>query len=285
MRYLFIDRHRWRFPVGRMCALLEVSRSGYYGWRRRPESERGRQNRRLMVEIRAVHRVTRGVYGSPRVHAELRARGYRCGRHRVARLMRQEGIKARQRRVFKRTTNSSHRLPVAPNLLQRRFRASRPNETWVADITCIPTREGWLYLALLVDVFSRMIVGWVLRDRMTRRLVIEALEMAIGRRRPPRELLHHSDRGSQYASHAYQALLHRHGIRASMSRQGNCWDNALMESAFGRIKSELVHLTDFATREQASVEVFDYIEVFYNRQRRHSSLGYLSPAAFESSVA
>ena len=285
MRYLFIHRHCWRFPVGRMCALLEVSRSGYYGWRRRPESERGRQNRRLVVEIRAVHRATRGVYGSPRVHAELRARGHRCGRHRVARLMRQEGITARQRRAFKRTTNSSHPLPVAPNLLQRRFQASRPNETWVADITFIPTRAGWLYLALLVDVFSRMIVGWVLSDRMTKGLVIEALEMALGRRRPPQALLHHSDRGSQYASHAYQALLHRHGIRASMSRKGNCWDNALMESAFGRIKSELVHLTDFATREQARAEVFDYIEVFYNRQRRHSSLGYLSPAAFESSVA
>ena len=285
MRYLFIHRHCWRFPVGRMCALLEVSRSGYYGWRRRPESERGRQNRRLVVEIRAVHRATRGVYGSPRVHAELRARGHRCGRHRVARLMRQEGITARQRRAFKRTTNSSHPLPVAPNLLQRRFQASRPNETWVADITFIPTRAGWLYLALLVDVFSRMIVGWVLSDRMTKGLVIEALEMALGRRRPPQALLHHSDRGSQYASHAYQAMLHRHGIRASMSRKGNCWDNALMESAFGRIKSELVHLTDFATREQARAEVFDYIEVFYNRQRRHSSLGYLSPAAFESSVA
>lgn len=169
MRYLFSDRHRGRFPVGRMCALLEASRSGYYGWRRRPESERGRQNRRLMVAIRAVRRATRGVYGSPRVHAELRARGHRCGRHRVARLMRQEGITARQRRVVKRTTHSSHRLPVAPNRLQRRCQASRPNETWVADITCMPTREGWLYVALLVDVFSRMIVGWVLRDRMTRR--------------------------------------------------------------------------------------------------------------------
>ncbi len=285
MRYRFIQQHRAQFPVGRMCAVLAVSRSGYYGWQRRPESMRDRQNRRLLVEIRAVQQTTRGVYGSPRVHAELRARGHRCGRHRVARLMRQEGIAARQRRAFKRTTNSAHRLPVAPNLLQRRFQASRPNETWVADITFIPTGEGWVYLALLVDVFSRMIVGWVLRDRLTRRLVVEALDMALGRRRPPQALLHHSDRGSQYASREYQARLSRHGIRASMSRPGNCWDNALMESVFGRIKSELVHLTDFATRAQASAEVFDYIEVFYNRQRRHSSLGYLSPAAFESSVA
>ncbi|HBY94142.1 MAG TPA: IS3 family transposase [Chloroflexi bacterium] len=285
MRYRFIHQHRWRFPVGRMCALLAVSRSGYYGWRRRPESERDRQNRRRLVEIRTVQQTTRGVYGSPRVHAELRARGHRCGRHRVARLMQQEGLRARQRRAFKRTTTSSHRLPVAPNLLQRRFQASRPNETWVADITFIPTREGWLYLAGLVDVCSRMIVGWGLSDRLTRPLVMDALEMALGRRRPPRDLLHHSDRGSQYASQEYQALLHRHSIRASMSRTGDCWDNALMESAFGRLKSELVHLTDFATRAQARAEVFDYIEVFYNRQRRHSSLGYLSPAAFEASVA
>jgi transposase InsO family protein len=268
-----------------MCALLAVSRSGYYGWRRRPESEWNRQNRRLLVEIRAVHQTTRGVYGSPRVHAELRARGHRCGRHRVARLMRQEGITAHRRRVFKRTTHASPRLPVAPNLLQRRFQASRPNETWVADITFIPTREGWLYLALLVDVFSRMIVGWGLRDRLTRQLAINALDMALGRRHPPQALLHHSDRGSQYASREYQALLDRSGIRASMSRPGNCWDNALMESVFGRIKSELVHLTDFVTRAHARTAMFDYIEVFYNRQRRHSSLGYLSPAAFESSVA
>src|SRR5574337_728440 len=176
---------------------------------------------------------------------------------------------------------SSHRVAR----LMRRFQASRPNETWVADITFIPTREGWLYLALLVDVFSRMIVGWVLCDRMTRGLVIEALEMALGRRRPPQALLHHSDQGSQYASHAYQVLLRRHGIRVSMRRKGDCWDNALMESVFGRIKSELVHLTDFATRSKARSELFDYIEVFYNRQRRHSSLGYLSPAAFEASVA
>lgn len=285
MRYRFIHQYRSRFPVGRMCALLAVSRSGYYGWRRRPESERDRQNRRLLVEIRAVHQTTRGVYGSPRVHAELRARGYRCGRHRVARLMRQESITARQRRAFKRTTHASHRLPVAPNLLQRRFQASRPNETWVADITFIPTREGWVYLAVLVDVFSRMIVGWVISNRMTKQLVVDALAMALGRRRPPHELLHHSDRGSQYASQEYQALLHRHGIRASMSRPGDCWDNALMKSVFGWLKSELVHLTDFTTRAQANAEMFDYIEVFYNRQRRHSSLGYLSPAAFEASVA
>jgi len=199
--------------------------------------------------------------------------------------MRQEGLRARQRQAFKRTTTSAHRLPVAPNLLQRRFQASRPNETWVADMPFLAKREGWLYLAALVDVCSRMIVSWSLSDRLTRPLVLDALAMALGRRHPPRDLLHHSDRGSQYASQAYQALLYRHGIRAGMSRTGDCWDNALMESGFGRLKSELVHLTDFATRAQARAAVFDYIEVFYNRQRRHSSLGYLSPAAFEASVA
>ncbi len=193
MRFDFVERYRELYPVGRMCGLLGVSPSGFYGSRRRPESARVRENRRLLLEIRAAHRASRQTYGSPRVYHELREKGFRCGLHRVARLMRQEGIRSRRRRKFRVTTNSGHAHPVAPNLLQRRFVASRPNETWVGDITFIPTREGWLYLAVLMDLFSRMIVGWALRERMTASLAIEALEMALARRRPPRELLHHSD--------------------------------------------------------------------------------------------
>jgi len=267
-----------------MCRLLEVSRAGFYSWRRRPASVREQENRRLIVEIRAIHSTRRQVYGSPRIHAELRANGWRCGRNRVARLMRHHGIRARVRRQFRVTTKSAHQGAVAPNLLQRQFKATRPNQKWVADISYIRTREGWLYLAVLMDLFSRMIVGWALRERLTASLAIDALRMALQCRQPPLSLLHHSDRGSQYASEAYGRVLASHGIRPSMSRSGDCWDNAAMESLFGTIKSELLQ-ADYVTRREARAEIFEYIEVFYNRQRRHSSLGYVSPAQFEAAAA
>ena len=285
MRFAFIEQYRRVHPVGMMCRLLRVSRSGFYVWRRRPESPRTRENRKLLVTIRAIHRLRRQVYGSPRVHFELRDLGWECGRHRVARLMRHNGVRVLVKRRFRVTTQSRHSHPVAANLLERNFTAERPNQIWAADITYIWTREGWLYLAVVMDVFSRRIVGWSLKQRLTAELAIEALQMALSCRRPPRDLIHHSDRGSQYASGEYSRLLTLHGILPSMSRAGNCWDNAMMESLFGRLKTELVHPTEFQTRAHACEEIFEYIESFYNRQRRHSSLGYLSPAAFEASVA
>jgi transposase InsO family protein len=211
--------------------------------------------------------------------------GWKCSRHRVARLMRHNGVRVKVKNRFRVTTQSRHSHPVAANLLERNFTAQRPNEIWAADITYIWTREGWLYLAVVMDVFSRRIVGWSLKQRLTAELALDALQMALSSRRPPRNLIHHSDRGSQYASGQYGRLLAHHGILPSMSRAGDCWDNAMMESLFGRLKTELVHLIDFQTRAQAHAEIFEYIESFYNRHRRHSSLGYLSPAAFEAGVA
>lgn len=285
MRFIFIECHREQYPVARMCRLLEVTRSGFYSWRRRPESVRSRENLRLLFHIRAIHRSRREVYGSPRMHAELRASGWGSGRNRVARLMRQNGIRPRSRRQFRITTRSRRSDAAAPDLLRRQFTADRPNQSWVADITYIRTREGWLYLAVLMDLFSRMIVGWAMSERLTAALAVEALKMALSRRCPPTNLIHHSDRGSQYASEPYREILGAHGIRASMSRAGNCWDNAVMESAFGTMKRELVNHRDYRCRAEARTDIFEYIEVFYNRQRRHSSLGYVSPADFEAVVA
>lgn len=281
MRFAFIEWYRRVHPVLMMCRLLRASRSGFYAWRRRPESARTRENRKLLAYIRAIHRRRRQVYGSPRIHAELRAMGWGCGRHRVARLMRDNGVRVRMKRRFRVTTQSRHSHPVAANLLERQFTARRPNEIWAADITYVWTREGWLYLAVVMDVFSRRIVGWSLKERLTAELAVEALQMALWCRKPPRDLIHHSDRGSQYASSEYGRLLARHGIVPSMSRAGDCWDNAMVESLFGRFKSELIHLADFETRAQGREEIFEYIEAFYNRQRRHSSLGYVSPAEYE----
>lgn len=215
------------------------------------------------------------------MHKELRARGWRVGRNRVARIRRDNGIRADRKRKYKRTTNSSHDLPVAPNLLERQFEVDGPNQVWLADITYVPTREGWLYLAAVIDLFSRKIVGWSMDQRMTKQLCIDALTMAVLNRKPPEGLLHHSDRGSQYASYEYQKLLQKCGMRCSMSRKGDCLDNAPMESFFGTLKTESIHRMDFATREAARREIFDYIEVFYNRKRRHSALGYMTPAEFE----
>jgi putative transposase len=264
-----------------LCRVLGLSRSGYHKWLKAKPSRRQRENTRLVAEIRGIHRTSRSRYGSPRVHAELADRGRRVGKKRVARIMRENGLKARPRRRFRLTTDSAHTLPVAPNLLERNFTASAPNQVWVGDITYIWTLEGWMYLAVLIDLHSRAVVGWALSTRMTRQLVLDALRMAVARRHPPRGLVHHTDRGSQYASAEYRAELDAHGIVCSMSRKGNCWDNAVAESFFASLKKELVHDTVFFSRDIARAHVFEYLEVFYNRQRRHSALNYTTPAHFE----
>ena len=264
-----------------MCRVLAVSPSGYYAWLGRPESRRVRENRRLVVEIKAVHAASRGTYGSPRIHAEFKAREMHHGRNRIARLMRENGIKARQKKKFKATTDSNHSHPVAPNLLERDFEAREPNRRWLADITYIPTGEGWLYLAAVLDLHSRLIVGWSLSSRMSRAVALDALHMAVGRRRPGPGLIHHSDRGSQYASSEYREALRSHGMLCSMSRTGDCWDNAPMESWFHTLKTELVNHRPYRTRQEARSDIFWFIEVFYNRSRRHSSLGYLTPMEYE----
>jgi len=279
--YRFVRDHQKRFPVALMCQVLDVSRSGYYAWAHRPESARRRENRHLRAKIRVIHEESRRTYGSPRIFRALRAAGESCGRHRVARLMREDDLKAKVRKRFKATTDSKHKFPVAPNLLQRDFAPAAPNQTWVSDITYIWTGEGWLYLAVTLDLFNRAVVGWSMGRRIDRHLVLDALVMAIKRRCPGPGLIHHSDRGSQYASDDFQALLAKHSIRCSMSRKGNCWDNAPAESFFGTLKQELVFHQRYHTRQQARQNLFDYIERFYNRRRLHSKLGYLSPAQFE----
>jgi transposase InsO family protein len=284
MTFRFIEQHKDRWPVRLLCQTLEVSPAGYYAWRRRPASARAQRQQALVVEIRAIHAEVKARHGSPRIHAELIARGQDCCVNTVAKLMHDNDIAAKTRRKFRcPTTDSDHDLPVADNLLDRQFDPSGANEVWLADITYIPTREGWLYLAAVEDLYSRRVVGWAMAEHMESRLVVDALEMAIQRRLPGAELLAHSDRGSQYASEHYQRLLARHGITCRMSRRGDCWDNAPMESFFASLKKELVHDADFATRAEARAALLEYIEVFYNGQRRHSSLGYVSPAEYEQS--
>jgi len=265
-----------------MCTTLEVSRSGFYAWLRRGESSRSRENRRLTGLIREEHEKSRQTYGSPRIHAALKARGETCGLNRVARLMQKAEIRSKVKRKFKKTTNSKHAHPVASNLLAQDFSTSAPNEVWVSDITYIWTDEGWLYLASTMDLFSRAIVGWSMSSTMPASLVVDALNMAIDRRSPLAGMIHHSDRGVQYAAHAFQGLLDRHGFVCSMSGKGNCYDNAVKESFFHTLKTELCDHEHYRTREQARASIFEYIEAFYNRQRLHSTLGYLSPFDFES---
>jgi putative transposase len=281
MKFQFIRDHREDFPVRLMCRVLETSPSGFYDWLRRPESPRAVENRALVAKIQAIHGDSRRTYGSPRVHASLHAEGCRIGRHRVARLMRDHGIRAKTKRKFRVATDSRHDHRVAPNRLDRQFEVAAPNTVWVADISYIPTREGWLYLAAVLDLFSRQVVGWAMDQQMPQELTLAALDMAIQRRRPLPGCMHHSDRGSQYAAGDYQKQLATYGMVCSMSRKGNCWDNAPMESFFHSLKTELVHHRDDQTRDEARRDIFEYIEVFYNRQRRHSTLGYLSPAQFE----
>jgi putative transposase len=284
MTYRFIDTHKGQWPVRWLCETLEVCPASYYAWRQRPRSAQEQRRDTLLVEIRAVHAEVKARYGSPRIHAELVARGHDCCVNTVARLMRQHGIAAKTARKFRcSTTDSDHDLPVAENLLGRQFDPSVANEVWLADITYIPTCAGWLYLAAIEDLYSRRVVGWAMAEHMESRLVVDALALAVQRRLPDEGLLAHSDRGSQYASEHYQRLLARHGITCSMSRRADCWDNAPMESFFASLKKELVHGADFATRAEARAAIFEYIEVFYNNQRRHSSLGYVSPAEYEQS--
>ncbi len=281
MRFAFIATEKATFPIRLLCRTLHVSRAGFYAWRGRAPSPRARADARLGFEITTIYAESRQRYGSPRIHAELRDRGCRTGRKRVARLMRVRRLAARRRRRFRVTTQSRHPFPVAPNLLARQFARAAPDQAWVTDITYIPTGEGWLYLAVILDLYSRFAVGWAMSERITGDLTRAALDMALARRCPRQGLLHHSDRGSQYASGDYQQVLAQHGIVCSMSRRGNCWDNAVAESFFATLKVELVHDAAWNTRATARRELFEYLEPFYNGRRRHSALGYLSPRAFE----
>ena len=285
MRYRFIRENLVQFHVGAMCRALQVSRSAFYAWLTRPESEREIANVELLGKIVRAHIKSHRTYGGRRVHKQLVCDGETCSRNRVARLMRQHGLKAKTKRKFRPTTNSRHDLPVAQNLVDRRFEALSPDSAWVADITYIPTEEGWLYLAAVMDLHSRRIVGWSMRERVTRELTIAALKMAIRHRKPSEGLIHHSDRGVQYASGEYQDLLRKHGMLCSMSRKGDCWDNAAMESFFGSLKMECIHHRRYHSRAEARRDVFYYIEVFYNHERLHSTLGYRTPAQFEVAVA
>ena len=270
-----------------MCEVLEVSRSGFYAWRSRPESARSKQHRELVAAMRKIH-ANRDMkcYGSPRVHKELVAGGKTCSENTVAKLMQAHGLAAKTRRKYKVTTDSAHSLPLAENVLNRDFEQDAPDRVWLADMTCIWTLQGWLYLAAVLDAYSRKIVGWSMSHRMQTSLVTDALQMALGRRCPDQaeSLMHHSDRGSQYASGAFQDLLREHNITCSMSRKANCWDNAMMESFFATLKKERIHHESYTTREAARHSVFEYIELFYNTRRRHSALGYLSPEQYEQAA-
>ena len=282
MRFAFIATEKAHFPVALLCRTLEVSRSGFYAWKHRPQAARTLRDQSLGLEIAAIFAESHRRYGSPRVHAQLRAAGHRTGRKRVARLMRAAGLRARERRRFRCTTDSRHAMAIRENLLARRFTVTAPNTRWATDITYLWTLEGWLYLAVMLDLFSRRVVGWSVSERLERGLALDALKMALEARRPSQGMLHHSDRGSQYASHEYQALLAEHGIVSSMSRRANCWDNAVAESFFASLKMELVYQTRWRTKDEARSALFEYIEVFYNPRRRHSALGYKSPAEFET---
>jgi transposase InsO family protein len=281
MKYQFIEQYRQEFPIVVLCQVLGVSESGFYAWRKRPTCRRKREDAQLTQEIRQVFALHRGRYGSPRLHVELREQGKSCSRKRVARLMQQAGISAqrKQRRVVTTRRDATH--PVAPNLLDRDFTVPEPNKKWASDITYIPTTQGWLYLAVILDLYSRIVVGWSMSTCCDEQLVERALDMALARRRPKAGLLHHSDRGCQYTSRAYRRRLEQAGMVVSMSRKGNCWDNAAMESFFGSLKEECVGSIIYLSHEQARQALFEYLEIYYNRQRRHSTLGYVSPLIYE----
>ena len=285
MRYRAIQEHDRRYPIRLMCRALAVSAAGYYAWRSRPESPRSINARTLLSAIRVIHQESRETYGSPSIWDALLKQGHRTGEHRVARLMRQAGLRAKTVKKWRATTQSQHRFPVAANTLDRAFTVDAPNRVWAGDLTYVWTMEGWLYLAVLLDLYSRRVVGWAMGQRLTVDLAERALTMALANRAPTAGLLHHSDRGSQYAATSYQRVLDRYGLIPSMSRKGNCWDNACVESFFGTLKRELVYHRRYATREEATQDIFEYIEVFYNRKRRHSTLGYDSPAEFEARTA
>jgi putative transposase len=281
MKYRFIEKHRKQYSVSRLCLMVGIKRSSYYAWKKRKPSQREQKNQALMEEIRRIHRLFRKTYGSPRVYAHLKKQGYVCNKKRVAHLMRQDGLKGQRKYHRVNTTNSKHSFPIAPNALNRDFQAERPNQKWVADITYIPTEEGWLYVAGVLDLFSRKIVGWDMSKQIDTTLVENALRMALYQREPGKGLLHHSDRGVQYASHQIRNILAANKIQVSMSNKGNCYDNAVMESFWGTLKNEWVHHQRYQTRAQARTDIFSYIEGFYNTVRLHSTLGYLSPTEFE----
>jgi len=281
MKYGFIDKHRGSHSVEKMAELMEVSRGGYYAWRLRPRSQRNREDEQLVTAIRAIQEGSKYRYGSPRVKAALGRQGYRVGKNRVARLLRENGLGARRRKRLRSTTDSKHSLPVAENLLNRDFEVAAANQAWVSDISFVGTAQGWLYVSTIIDLYSRKVVGWSMSSRMKTNLVIEAFMMAMMRRRPPEGVIFHSDRGSQYCSHAFRRRLKAYGFRQSMSRKGDPWDNAPAESFYKTLKSELCGHSAFKTREQARAAIFEYIEVFYNRLRLHSTLGYQTPEEYE----
>jgi len=282
MKYATIRRHEACHTVALMCRVLTVSRSGYYAWRSRPPSDRAQANTRLAVDVHRIFKEHKGRAGSPRITKQLSTEGQRVGKNRVAGVMQVEQLRAKAARKYKATTNSNHKLPVAPNLLRQDFTASAPNQKWVSDITYVATDEGWLYLAVVLDLYSRLVVGWSMSERMTAELVSDALTMALWRRKMPKGVIVHSDRGSQYCSAVYQCLLRNNQLVCSMSKKGDCYDNAAMESWNHSLKVEAIHGERFATREMAKAQVFEYIEVYYNRKRLHSTLGYLSPQVFEA---
>ena len=282
MKYQFVARHQDKYAVSRICASLGISRSSYYAWKKRKPSQREHTMQILLKHIQRIHKLSRRTYGSPRVHAELSRQGISCNRKTVAKLMHLHGLQGQRKRHRVITTNSDHSFPIAPNLLNQDFHADRPNQKWVADITYISTAEGWLYLAGVLDLFSRKAVGWEMSSRINADLVEKALRMALYQRQPGLGLIHHSDRGSQYASYQIRNLLAANQIQVSMSGKGNCYDNAVMESFFGTLKNEWVHHQRYKTRSQARSDIFRYIEGFYNTVRLHSSLGYLSPNEFEA---
>jgi len=281
MKYEFMQKYYPHFEVKKMAEALQVARSGYYAWMKRKDSLKRRKDLELVEHIKSVYYRSKSIYGSPRVTAQLRREGLQCGKNRVARLMRLNHLQSRKQRKFKATTNSKHSYPVASNLLEQNFSAASPNTIWVADISYIATREGWLYLAVIKDIFTQKVVGWSMDKTMTRKLVIDALQMACARQKPERGLILHSDRGVQYACYEYQMLLKEYGIVCSMSRPGNPYDNAPMESFFSALKTEWAHHYEYKTRSEAKSSLFEYIERFYNPHRLNSSIGYRTPCEFE----
>lgn len=282
MKYAFVGANREEFRITRMCRVLQVSRSGYYDWQGREESKRSQRDRLLLTEIRKVHQNTREAYGATKTWRSLRQGGTVCGKHRVARLRREAGIEARRKRKFRLAYQARNTAPAAPNLLRWPFKAAFPDQIWVTDVTFIPTRSGWLYLAVMIDLHTRLVVGWSMKDRPDQQLVNEALMMAVEQRRPRPGLIHHSDQGILYSSGNYLALLKKYGMLRSMSGKGSCYDNAVAESFFSSLKNEIVHHRDYKTRDEARAEIFDYIELFYNRKRIHQSLDYQSPMKYET---
>ena len=285
MRFAFVDEHRDRMPVNRLCAIMDVSARGYRSWRSRPMSPSQRQDMVVLAHIRDQFAQSLGSYGRPRMTEELKELGLDVGHRRVGRLMRENGIEVKRNKKFKATTDSNHSFNIAPNLLHRDFAADRPNQKWAGDISYVWTREGWLYLAIILDLHSRRVIGWAVSNRMKRDLAIRALEMAIALRRPPKGCIHHTDRGSQYCSHDYQKILRQHGFQVSMSGTGNCFDNAVVETFFKTIKAEVLWQRSWPTRRAAEIAIFEYINGFYNPRRRHSALDWKSPLAFEAQVA